>query len=77
MIIHLCSLKVSNIIILQYYITITSLLASYRRTISENITIGTSILNVTATDNDIPPNNMICYNISAEVNRGGVNYNFH
>ena len=27
-----------------------------------------SLITVTATDNDIPPNNIICYSILAEVN---------
>lgn len=47
------------------------LLGSYRRTVSENISVGANILTVTAYDRDIAPNNIICYGILAEVSRGG------
>ena len=45
----------------------TTLSVSYRKTVPESIGVGSIILTVNATDNDIPPNNMICYSILAEV----------
>ena len=48
-------------------IIISIVVGSYRKTIPESVTIGSSLLNVTATDDDIAPNNMICYSILAEV----------
>ena len=67
MIIHQNSLTVS-IKDVAYTIIINAILPGlYRRTVPENVMIGSSIINITATDDDIAPNNIICYSILAEV----------
>jgi len=40
---------------------------SYRVTIPEDTPVGHNILNVTATDRDIYPNNFICYRLLNQV----------
>ena len=66
MITHHNSLRVSNMVIIYFY-NYYSFSASYRATVPENVTIGYIILTVNATDDDIYPNNIICYSILAEV----------
>lgn len=73
MIIHHNSERVSSY--LHYsVIVITILIGSYRATIREDTKVGSSLINVTATDNDIAPNNIICYYILSEVNISVTNY---
>lgn len=58
-------------IIVFILIIITFLPGSYRKTVPEDVTIGSSLLNVTASDADSYPNNITCYSILADVSKAG------